>query len=306
MNGPIYTLPPDLRIDEVFAAAPSNLWHIPKDEWEPVWARVDGHGMKISVLDTGIADHPDLPEPIATRSFIPNQSVQDGNGHGTHCSGTALGRNGLGIAPGASLLIGKVLSNQGSGGSAGIAAGVRWSVDQGADVISMSLGGGGSDQETNRAIDYAWSKGCYVIAAAGNSGYNGANTIGWPARYLGCLCNASYQQDGRISSFSSGGREIDWATPGSQIISASTRGGYATMSGTSMATPFGAGLLALIKHLQLREGYAIWQSADEAREFIKLNCEDAGEPGFDVRFGHGKPLVDRIVSGLINDDLRWV
>lgn len=306
MTEPIYTLPPDLVIDEVSVLAPSNLWHLPKDKWDPVWSRVRGKSIKIAVLDTGIADHPDLPKPIATRSFINGQTVFDGNGHGTHCSGTALGRNGLGVAPDAELLIGKVLSNQGSGGSGGIAAGVRWAADQGADIISMSLGGGGSDSGTNQAIDYAWAKGCYVIAAAGNSGYNGANTIGWPARYLGCLCNASYQQDGRISSFSSGGREIDWATPGSQIISASTRGGYATMSGTSMATPFGAGLLALVKELQLREGYPIWTSADMAREFIKMNCEDAGQPGFDVRFGWGRPLVDRILSGLVNDDLQWV
>lgn len=306
MTRPIYTLPPDLKITDLSVLAP-NVWHMPKDKWDLVWKRVTGLGIKVAVLDTGYKSHPDLPEPIATKSFINGQTVLDRvSGHGTHCCGTAVGRNGIGAAPEADLIIGKVLSDQGSGGSDGIEAGIRWAADQGADIISMSLGGGGSDSGTNAAIDYAWSKGCYVVAAAGNSGYNGSNTIGWPARHLGCLCTASYKEDGAISNFSSGGREIDWACPGSNIISCNLNGGYASMSGTSMATPGSAGVLALIKRMQLQEGYPIWKSADDARAFIKLNCEDAGAPGFDVRFGWGKPLMDRIVAGLINDDLIWV
>jgi subtilisin len=306
MTRPIYTLPDDLVINDISTFAPNNLWHLPKVKWEQVWQRVTGKGVKVSINDTGISNHIELPKPIATRSFISGQSVADGNGHGTHVSGTAVGRNGLGVAPDADLIIAKVLSDQGSGGSDGIADAIRWSVDQGADIVSMSLGGGSSDAETNQNIDYAWSKGCYVTAAAGNSGFNGSNTIGWPAKYLGCLCTASYQQAGGISSFSSGGREIDWACPGSNIISANTKGGYATMSGTSMATPFGAGLLALIRELQLREGHPIWTSADQAREFFKLNCEDSGQPGFDVRFGWGKPMIDKIIDGLINDSIQWI
>lgn len=306
MTRPIYTLPPDLVTGGPYVMAPTNLWHMPKDLWEKVWQRVTGDGIVISINDTGLKSHPDLPEPIATKSFVNGQTILDRNGHGTHCAGTAAGRNGIGVACKAKLMGAKVLSDQGSGGSDGIEAGIRWAVDNGADIISMSLGGGGSDRGTNDAIDYAWSKGCYVVAAAGNSGYNGSNTIGWPARYLGCLCTASYKEDGAISSFSSGGREIDWALPGSNIISCDLNGGYARMSGTSMATPGSAGVLALIKELQLREGYPIWRSADEARSFIKLNCEDAGAPGFDVRFGWGKPLMERILAGLVNDDLIWV
>lgn len=305
MTRPIYTLPPDLVIENPSVMAPSNLWHLPSAQMQSIWNRVTGKEIKIAILDTGVVNHPELPQPIITKSFINGQSIADRNGHGTHVSGTALGRGGLGVAPAAMLISCKVLSNEGSGGSDGIEAGIRWAADQGADIISMSLGGGGSDAGTNSAIDYAWSKGSYVVAAAGNSGYNGADTIGWPGKYLNCLCIASYQQNGTISGFSSGGRRIDWATPGSNIVSCNLSGGYATMSGTSMATPFSAGVLALVKELQLREGYPIWKSADDARSFIKANCDDAGAPGFDVRFGWGKPVLDRILSGLVNDDLVW-
>lgn len=304
MDRPIYYLPPDLKIDGPYWGLEAP-WHMQLAEWEPVWARVTGKNIKIAILDTGYKAHNLLPVPILTRSFINGQTIEDGNGHGTHCAGTALGRGGIGAAPGADYIAVKVLSNQGSGGSGGIEAGIRWAADQGADVISMSLGGGGSDAGTNSAIDYAWSKGCYVVAAAGNSEYNGQNTIGWPARYLGCLCTASYAKNGAISNFSSGGREIDWALPGSNIISCGLNNNLVEMSGTSMATPGSAGLLALIKELQLREGYPIWQNADDARSFIKLNCEDSGAPGFDVRFGWGKPLRNKIVEGLVNDTLVW-
>lgn len=302
-----YIIPPDLVSGDAFAMAPSNLWHLPTDKWKAVWERVTGKTVRVAVLDTGYTSHPDCVDPIASKSFIGGQSARDGNGHGSHCAGTALGRNGIGVAPGAELIVGKVLSDQGSGGSGGIAAGIRWAADQGADVISMSLGGGGPDSETNSAIDYAFSKGAIVNAAAGNSGYNGSNTIGWPAKYTGCLCCAAYRSDGQIASFSSGGREIDWACPGQDIISITNTGsGYRSMSGTSMATPFGSGVLALVVELMRREGNARWTAADSVRKFFEVNCEDAGAPGQDVRFGWGKPLIEKIVTGLINDSILWL
>ena len=307
MYEPIYGIPPDTVVDDVvFAMAPTNLWHLPREVWDGIWSRVTGRGVKVAVLDTGYTKHVDGPEPVATKSFISGQAITDGNGHGTHCAGTVLGRNGIGVAPGADLIVGKVLSNQGSGGSPGIAAGIRWAVDAGADVISMSLGGGGPDAGTNDAIDYAVAHGVIVNAAAGNAGYNGANTISWPAKYVKCLCDGAYRSDGQIAGFSSGGREIDWATPGQDIISFAANGsGYQSMSGTSMATPFGSGLLALIIELMRREGAVSWTGPDAVREFFKKYCEDRGAPGHDVRFGHGVPKASEIVAALVNDDLTF-
>lgn len=300
-----YKTPGDwVVIDKVISASPT-LWHLQRSVWDPIWAKVGGERVTVAVLDTGYTEHPDLPKPIASASFINGQTIDDGNGHGTHCCGTAVGRNGIGVAPRADLIVGKVLSNGGSGGSDGIARGIRWAVDEGADIISMSLGGGGSDSGTNAAIDYAWTKGVIVNVAAGNAGYNGADTIGWPAKYLGSICNGATRQDGNIANFSSGGRRLDWATPGEQIISCNTRGGYVAMSGTSMATPFGSGLLALIVCLMRREGMAAFTAADAVRAFLEKYCEDKGEPGRDVRFGWGVPKSSEIVAALANDDIVW-
>jgi subtilisin family serine protease len=302
-----YSIPPDLIVEpEFYALAPSNLWHLPSDVWEKIWDKVTGKSIKVAILDTGCNSHPDLPEPVAAESFVRGQSWKDGNGHGTHCAGTAIGRNGIGVAPEAELLVGKVLSNGGSGSSSGIAAGIRWAVDEGADVVSMSLGGGSSYGPTNTAIDYAWSKGCLVNSAAGNAGYRGANTIGWPAKYKNSICNGATRSDGSIANFSSGGREIDWATPGQSIISASHRGGYTTMSGTSMATPFGSGLLALIIELMRREGEAEWTAKEAFDTFITQYVDDRGAPGHDPRFGHGVPLYTDLVHALARGDVEFL
>lgn len=302
MNDPIVTLPPDLRFDFSYAMAPT-LWHLPVSKWKPVWDRIDVSSIRVAVLDTGYTKHPLGPVPVASKSFISGQSIVDGNGHGTHCIGTVLGADGIGVAPGAQLLVGKVLSNGGSGSSSGIAAGIRWAVDQGAHIISMSLGGGSSYGPTNEAIDYAFSRGCWVNAAAGNAGYNGSNTVGWPAKYPGCLCCGAYQQSGAIANFSSGGSQLDWACPGQEIVSFSTNGQFTSMSGTSMATPFGSGVLAIIYSELLRGGHPILQTAAAMRDWFKLNMKDAGAPGFDVRFGMGIPVVDEILSTLVGDYL---
>jgi subtilisin family serine protease len=302
-----YTIPPDtVYSDELFALAP-RLWHWPQELAEKVGKIATGKGIKVAVGDTGYTKHVDGPEPIAARSFISGQSaLLDRNGHGTHCAGTVLGRNGIGVAPDADLIVFKCLSDQGSGSSIGIANGIRWAADEGADVISLSLGGGGSDAATNQAIDYAFAKGCIVNAAAGNAGYNGANTIGWPARYSGCLCCGAYRADGQIANFSSGGREMDAAAPGQDIISFSKNGsGYVSMSGTSMATPFLSGVLALIVEVMRRQGRAQWTAAQSVREFFKANLKDAGAPGFDPRFGHGIPVVDSLVQSLLREELVY-
>jgi len=303
---PIFTIPPDtITNDTVYAMSP-RLWHWPSELAAKVGSIATGRKVKIAIGDTGYTKHVDGPEPIASKSFISGQSITDGNGHGTHCAGTALGRNGIGVAPDAELIVFKCLSNQGSGSSTGIAQGIRWAAEQGADVISLSLGGGGSDSATNSAIDYAFSLGCIVNCAAGNAGYNGANTIGWPGKYEGAICCGAYQSNGTIANFSSGGREVDWACPGQDIISFTNTGsGYRSMSGTSMATPFGSGVLALIVEVMRRSGKPHWTAAKSVNEFFKANLKDAGAPGFDPRFGHGVPVADSLLQSLIKSELVW-
>jgi len=306
MTEPVYGIPPDeVRSQQVFALAP-RLWHFPEELAAKVGRIATGRGIKIAIGDTGYTKHIDGPEPIAAKSFIQGQSTMDGNGHGSHVAGSALGRNGIGIAPEASLIVFKCLSNEGSGSSAGIAAGIRWAADQGADIISLSLGGDSPDTATNNAIDYAFSLGCLVNCAAGNAGYNGANTIGWPGKYEGALCCGAYKADGSIANFSSGGREIDAAAPGQDIISFSNSGsGLRSMSGTSMATPVLSGVLALILELRLRQGMPHWNNIRQVNDFLRANLKDAGEPGFDPRFGWGIPVMDTLVQSLVKGELKW-
>lgn len=307
-GGPIVDLPPDTSYGPMFLSAEMpRAWHCFNWVRESIWPKATGKGIKVAVLDTGYTKHEMGPEPIAARSFVSGQSWKDGNGHGTHCVGTVQCRrdaagNSIGVAPDADLIVGKVLSNEGSGGSDGIAAGIRWATDQGAHVISMSLGGGGPDTGTNQAIDYAWSKGCIVNAAAGNSGYNGQNTIGWPAKYANCLCCGAFAENGGISSFSSGGREIDWACPGSNVISFSTNGSsFRSMSGTSMATPWGSGLLACLVELRLRQGLPLFSSAQQVRDYFDKALRDMGAPGFDVRFGKGVADGEFLIWAIIKE-----
>jgi subtilisin family serine protease len=301
-TGPIVTLPPDLISDIEMFSAPTNLWHMSRIK--PLWPKVRGEGIKVAVLDTGMNSHDLLPEPIEARSFIQGESWRDGNGHGTHCAGTVLGREGIGLAPAASLIVGKVLSNGGSGSSQAIADGIRWAVDVGADIISMSLGSGSPYDPMQQALKYAWSKGVVITSAAGNAGFKGTvNTIGYPAKYLESLCIGASASNGDRASFSSGGRELDIVCPGQDIISCSTRNGYVSMSGTSMATPFSAGLLALIIELMRREGYPSWQNSDSIRSFFADNTEDKGTPGRDPYWGIGVPKYSDIVEKLDNATL---
>ncbi len=304
---PVWGIPDDHDPGNGEFRALAELWHLPSVQWSKIWSRATGKGVRVCILDTGIVDHQDLPTPVLTKSFIRGESVRDGNGHGTHVAGIAVGRNGIGVAPEAELMVGKVLSNSGSGSSQGISDGIRWAADNGAHVVSMSLGGGSSFGPTNANIDYCFERGVIVNAAAGNSGDGGGsrNTIGWPAKYRGCLCNAASQKGDTVARFSSSGDEVDWITPGHNIVSASNRGGLVSMSGTSMATPFGSGCIALWIELMIKAGHAQWTAADTVREFFRLNSRDIGAPGKDRRAGHGMPMYQDIVDMLSHDEVKY-
>ena len=216
-----------------------------------VWRVTQGESAKVAILDTGIdPDHQDLSNAIADQMDFTGDGIEDENGHGTHCAGIVGARlNGVGfvgVAPKSELLIGKVLDNNGSGAYSWISEGVYWAVESGANIISMSLGGSGSDPELYKAIQHALYYGVFVICAAGNEGSLFTNSIGYPAKYGGVITVASHDHNGNPSGFSSRGGEVDLMAPGSDIWSTYKKGGYAELSGTSMATPFVAGLAALI------------------------------------------------------------
>ncbi|ONI68512.1 peptidase S8/S53 subtilisin kexin sedolisin [Kribbella sp. ALI-6-A] len=231
----------------------------------------DGRGVKVAVLDTGYdANHPDLQKQVVgAASFIPGQPVQDGHGHGTHVAstvaglGTASGGKRKGVAPGADLLIGKVLDDNGGGLDSEAIAGMEWAVQQGAKVVSMSLGGLPSDgtDPMSEAVDrLSKSSGALFVVAAGNAGME--ETVGTPGSAAAALTVGAVDRDDRLASFSSRGPRLgdgalkpEVTAPGVEIVAARAAGTeqghvvgehYTAMSGTSMATPHVSGAAAIL------------------------------------------------------------
>ncbi|WP_433889571.1 S8 family peptidase [Streptomyces sp. CA-111067] len=249
------------------------------------WAQgYDGTGIKVAVLDTGVDDtHPDLKDAIATeQSFVPDQAVTDGNGHGTHVastiagSGAASGGTEKGVAPGAKLLVGKVLSDEGEGQDSWIIAGMEWAKAQGADVVSMSLGStvpdDGTDPMAQAVNSLSADGGPLFVIAAGNA-YT-AGSIGAPGSARDALTVAAVDKSDQRADFSSMGPltgsyglKPDLSAPGVDITAAMPGGGYQTMSGTSMATPHIAGAAAV-----LRQRHPDW-SAQQLKDTLMSSAK---------------------------------
>jgi subtilisin family serine protease len=213
------------------------------------WKVTKGKGVKVAVLDTGATlAHPDLKDSyVGSKDFTASATgVKDVQGHGTHCAGS-IGARGLlpGVAPECLIYAGKVLDDTGSGGVDEIAAGITYAVKTWeVDVISMSLGGSSADSYMPPAIKSAIAAGVIVVCAAGNEG-PGENTEGYPGHYPDSLSVAACDKLRNIANFSSRGTNVFITGPGVDIRSTYKDGQYATMSGTSMATPHIAGVAAL-------------------------------------------------------------
>ena len=282
-------------------------WHMePQSVWAQIWEMTDGSNEYVFVNDTGTSpDHPDIPTPKHISSVVPGEpSGVDRQSHGTHCSGIAVGQNGIGVAPGADFGAVQCLSSAGRGLSTWTAASINRALDEGATVISLSLGGGGPDEGTRRALVRAKELGCIVVAAAGNDGYQGRDTVNNPAKDVNAAAIAAYRRDGLIAVFSSGGPDVDIAFPGEDIISANFRGGRVSFNGTSMSTPGCAGFAALVQSFLVKNGFARLRDTAEFIEFCNKYATDAGAPGEDNRFGAGILEIFQTLSGLRPDDVE--
>jgi serine protease len=212
----------------------------------------------VAVVDTGTQyTHPDLDgnfgsdpgEDFVDNDADPAPDVPSDEYHGTHVSGIVAAEtdNSEGVA-GVSqsrLLSGRSLDESGSGSLSDIADAVKWAADQGADIINMSLGGGGYTDTMKNAVSYAQDNGSLIIAAAGNAGNN---SVGYPSAYSECVSVSAVDANGNLASFSNTGDKVEVAAPGVDYLSTTTqtRGGYERLSGTSMACPCASGVAALI------------------------------------------------------------
>jgi len=249
---------------------------------DQAWDRTLGDSsVTIAVVDTGAQyDHPDLQgnyEADPGRDFVDSDSdpypdVPQEEYHGTHVSGCAAAvvDNGTGVAGqgNSSLINGRALDENGSGSTADIADAVEWAADQGADIINMSLGGGGYTSTMKNAVGYAQSNGSLVICAAGNDGTRG---VSYPAAYSECMAISAVDSNEQLASFSQYGDGVELCAPGVDVLSTTTetRGGYEQLSGTSMATPVTSGVAGLT--------LAKWSLANnELRSHLKNTAADIG------------------------------
>jgi len=279
----------------------ANVYH----DVAQLYDKTRGEKAVIFILDTAgtFKDHPDLNASNDARlnSNSTNDPDVDGNGHGTHCAGIAAAIDNesgvVGIAPGATLAARKVLSDGGSGSYSAISKEIRAVADlklppehkDKKKIISMSLGGGAGNSTLRSAIQYAIQKGCFVIAASGNSYRDGSeNTMNYPAKYEEVIAVGSIKKNEKPSDFSSHGEELDITAFGDGNYSTYKNGSYATLRGTSMATPVIAGFVALVV-----SAYPTIDTQAKMMRFLKNNAKDIFTDGFDTRTGYGTVTGDK-------------
>lgn len=257
----------------------------------------------VAVVDTGVdARHPDLAQRVLPGfDFVksaPMPVPYDDNGHGTHVAGviSAVSGNSEGIAglTHARILPVKVLDETGYGDDALVGKGIVWAVDQGADIVNLSLGTYDDNPALRASITYAASKGVAVVAAAGNDGASGPTM--YPAAYPEALAVAATTSSDTRAVFSTVGSYVDVAAPGQGVLSTFPGGRYVTMSGTSMATPHAAASLALVSQ-------ARGVSAEEAVEYVLDTAIDLGATGSDREYGQG--LVNLPVAMGVGPAVPW-
>lgn len=268
-------------------------WGIDKVDAEKVWLSNNADPIKVGIVDTGISNkHPDLLANIkgGVNTINPFRSWNDDNGHGSHIAGIVAALNNsigvVGMGPLIDLYAIKVLNASGSGYLSDVIEGIQWGVANHMQVLNMSLGTSSDIQSFHEAVANAKAAGVVLVAAAGNSG----GSVIFPAAYPEVIAVSATDQNNVIASWSSRGPEIDLAAPGVSIYSTYKNTGYATLSGTSMATPHVAGAAALVLNTPVGlydanvNGY--WDP-DEVQKKLQDRAKDLGTPGFDNLFGWG-------------------
>lgn len=236
-----------------------------------------GSEVIVAVLDTGVdSHHPFLHgRVIKGYNFVDrNTNTEDINGHGTHCAGiiTDVSTENVKIMPV------KVLDDEGYGNDYNIAMGIRYAVDNGADIISMSLGGPGHSYFMQEAIEYAIDNNVLVVVAAGNDSSNTEDY--YPAGEELAIVVSATDPDDQLADFSNFGSTVDISAPGVDILS-SVPWGYEYYSGTSMATPFISGIAAMFKSEDPS------RNIYELEALLKTYTDDLGPMGRDDLFGEG-------------------
>ncbi len=244
---------------------------------------------KVCVIDTGYnLGHPDLPDQNNGATGVANNGSvgswsNDGNGHGTHVSGTiaALDNNEgvVGVYPGVDIHTVKIFNDQGNWTFASdLIQGIQQCADAGSNVVNMSLGGGGSSTSEANAMQNFVNQGMMLVAAAGN---DGNSSFSYPASYDAVISVGAVGSNESHASYSQYNSQVEIAGPGSSVLSTYPTNTYATLSGTSMATPHVAGAAALVW------SFFTQCSNEDIRAALNATAKDKGSAGRDNFYGHG-------------------
>lgn len=259
-----------------------NQWALSKIEASSLWqVTVGSQELLVAVLDTGIdSNHEQLSGQImAEANFSDAPTPNDIYGHGTHVAGIIAAKNNgvgvVGIAPECRLLNVKVADDMGRCLASALARGIIWAVDSGADVINISVEIREPLSELEEAVNYAWSQGSLVVAAAGNGG---SGSPVYPAYYENCIAVAATEQDDNLAPLSNHSDWVDVAAPGFDIYSTLPDNGYGCKSGTSFACAYVSGMAALLFDV-VTDANNDGKFNDEVRSAIEAGCQEIGISG---------------------------
>jgi len=276
-----------------------NQWHLPKVSAPAAWDLTTGSSaVTVAVIDSGVDPyHPDLSNKlVAGYSYLGGSTsdTHDVLGHGTAVAGVigADTNSGIGIAGLAwntTIMPLVVVTSSNTATYADIASAINYAADHGAKVINMSLGGTSYSSTLQNAVNYAWSKGLVIVAAAGN---NSSSTGFYPAALNNVVAVSATDSNDNLLSFSNFGTWITVGAPGTYVYTTTNGGGYGNWQGTSFSSPQVAALAALLfaKNPSL--------SNQQVVDLIKNNADDVGAPGFDINFGWGRINAFRAVQAV--------
>lgn len=295
-------------------SAQTRPWGIDRVRAPSAWSARRGNDVAVGIVDTGIdEDHPDL-DPISgintvtdgtSRSDWDDASPSCGS-HGTHVAGSAAALDNstgvVGVAPGADLHAIRVFDPESAdldrcvARSSDIVAGIEWAVDNGMDVINLSLGSSSPSIAQGDALAVAYSNGVLPVAAAGND--FGA-PVGFPAAFPDAVAVGAIDENDQVADFSNEGPELEVAAPGVGVLSTTNDGGTGLKNGTSMASPHVAGAAALLRDAAPSLGL------DEIRSVLRNTADPtvgSNPSGYDEETGDGVPDVSGGMVALLGGD----
>ena len=273
------------------------------------WTITKGAGEVVLVIDTGMPTHNDLDGAVLKsqcKTYINDEDATDYQGHSTHCCGIIGARNNdfgiVGVAPECNIITFKALNRDGVGSPESVTNALKEAILLKPSLVSMSLGSPFPDEEQHKYIKQLFDMNIPVIVAAGNEGREGT---GYPANYDESISIGAYDKSKNIAYFSSVGK-VDFSMPGVDIYSTFLNNQYCLMSGTSMATPYMAGVITLLlaKHRKQEKetGKNDCKTVPQIIEHLKKYSIDFGPSGKDEWYGYGIIDVDKLIVSSENID----